>query len=640
MAGYLLYQPGLNVLLVHDDLATLPILLSMAQHPFGDWVPLLHSTTGPSGRTVSILSFLLDAWLRGPEAGVAGWKQTNLLLHLGNGVLLFWFLVRLGTPALGERGQWLPPWIAALVAVVWLLHPGQVDTVLYTVQRMTELAATFTLVGLIAYTAGRAREVHGHPGGSHPGGSHPGGGWLVISVPLLWLPLAALAKESGVLLLAYTGVIECLFFRFAGCGAARARLAGLYLLPLLVALALLPLRGEEALQWLDGQFAARLFTCTERLWTELRVVALYAYATVLPLPFQFGFYHDDLPLSHGPLDPPTTLAAGLFLASLLLLALGFRQGRPLVAFGILWFLCGHSLEAGPLPLEIMYEHRNYLPGAGLLLALAALLPPLPLPLPLPLREGVRGACLLAAAIGCGALLPGEVARWRDEVSFHLGAQRVHPRSESNTAQLADILTRGQRYPQAMALLAVLPTPGARLQALLIRCLQRGALTAAELDAWDAQGGRIADQYVLTAGQEIGRAGLDSRCRVDPAGYLRLLARILAKPVRNPGARQGLHLLRARTLWAQGERRPAVRALVEEAAPLGPDNPIPLFYATEWLVTMGEREEARRVLGQARGAAARSGADFAQALTELAALVAGQQGSAQGTDYQKIGDQIR
>jgi hypothetical protein len=45
-----------------------------------------------------------------------------------------------------------------------------------------------------------------------------------------------------------------------------------------------------------------------------------------------------------------------------------RKRAPLVAFGLAWFLIGHSLESTLLPLEIAHEHRNYLPLFGLVLA--------------------------------------------------------------------------------------------------------------------------------------------------------------------------------------------------------------------------------------------------------------------------------
>ena len=48
------------------------------------------------------------------------------------------------------------------------------------------------------------------------------------------------------------------------------------------------------------------------------------------------------------------------------LLLVWRWGRYL-AFGIAWFLVGHSIESTVFSLELYFEHRNYFPGVGLFL---------------------------------------------------------------------------------------------------------------------------------------------------------------------------------------------------------------------------------------------------------------------------------
>jgi hypothetical protein len=58
---------------------------------------------------------------------------------------------------------------------------------------------------------------------------------------------------------------------------------------------------------------------------------------------------------------------------LLILSILWRKRFPIVAFAVLWFLVGHSLESTVFPLEIIHEHRNYLPALGPLLALTYLL---------------------------------------------------------------------------------------------------------------------------------------------------------------------------------------------------------------------------------------------------------------------------
>jgi hypothetical protein len=58
-------------------------------------------------------------------------------------------------------------------------------------------------------------------------------------------------------------------------------------------------------------------------------------------------------------------------AALLALAFAVRRRAPLIALPILWFVAAHLLESTVLPLELAFEHRNYVASAGVWLALAA-----------------------------------------------------------------------------------------------------------------------------------------------------------------------------------------------------------------------------------------------------------------------------
>jgi hypothetical protein len=84
------------------------------------------------------------------------------------------------------------------------------------------------------------------------------------------------------------------------------------------------------------------------------------------------FNYDHLEASRGLLQPATTLAGGLLLAALAAAAWWLRHRLPLVALGVMWFFAGHFLTSNVVPLEHAFEHRNYLPLLGVLLALAGL----------------------------------------------------------------------------------------------------------------------------------------------------------------------------------------------------------------------------------------------------------------------------
>ena len=184
----------------------------------------------------------------------------------------------------------------------------------------------------------------------------------------------------------YALLIEWTLFRFqklqegpaaptdseAGKPGHDRRIIGLFLLvlalPMILGLAwLLPsvLKPET--------WATRDFTLGTRLLSETRIVIDYIAWTLLPTPNALSFYHDDFRISTGLLAPWTTLASIVLLATLIVLMLWLRPRQPLTALGIAFFLGCQLLTGTILPLELIYEHRNYFASFGLLLAIVPLL---------------------------------------------------------------------------------------------------------------------------------------------------------------------------------------------------------------------------------------------------------------------------
>src|SRR5262249_4167265 len=124
-------------------------------------------------------------------------------------------------------------------------------------------------------------------------------------------------------------------------------------------------------------FVIRDFTPAERVITQ--PIILWSYARELIAPdLRIGLYFDDLKAARSLLDPTAAIALIAWIA-LVALAIRWRKREPGMSVAILWFIVGHSLEAGPFSLELAFLHRNYLPAAGPLFAAAyyllALQPP-------------------------------------------------------------------------------------------------------------------------------------------------------------------------------------------------------------------------------------------------------------------------
>jgi hypothetical protein len=94
---------------------------------------------------------------------------------------------------------------------------------------------------------------------------------------------------------------------------------------------------------------------------------LWQYLNWLAVPniIDMGFFHDDIAISRSYWSPVTTWVSLLAWVLVLAASIFWHRRYPLVAFALLFYLVGHSMEASVWPLEMVFEHRNYLPAVGL-----------------------------------------------------------------------------------------------------------------------------------------------------------------------------------------------------------------------------------------------------------------------------------
>ncbi|MCB1923408.1 MAG: hypothetical protein KDJ27_06600 [Gammaproteobacteria bacterium] len=374
----------------------------------------------PANRPLAQLSFGINHAF----AGLNPWayKATNLALHLLNGVLVFLF-ARLVLRAVRRTDDTrVIETTAAVVAVVWLLHPLQVSTVLYVVQRMTLLSSLSLLIGLVCYLHGRLAIAN----------DRPGRWWMLAAAPVALLGF--LAKENAALMPLLLLVIEVTVLRGVSCSADRRfvmAICALYIaVPLLLAAAYLVTHPE--LLTYDG----RPFTMEQRLLTETRVLWSYLRWLVAPDLSAFGLFHDDLRVSTGWFAPWTTAAAVATWLVLVVTAVAARKRWPLFAFAVLFFLANHALESSIIPLELVFEHRNYVAATGPLLFLAylALMASRDMDWH---RVALALGVLLAVSYTVGTWV--RVGNWSSYRAFALNAVENHPDSRRSNFMAAQML---------------------------------------------------------------------------------------------------------------------------------------------------------------------------------------------------------
>lgn len=462
----IVYWPGLHGSFVFDDHPN--IVDNEAVQPKDASISslvraALSSPSSRLSRPLASLSFAINYLYSGLDPYAM--KLTNLVIHLMNGLLLFMLSRALLQCAKTESGATTSDaaatksthidTVAALITAGWLLLPINLTAVLYIVQRMESMANLFVLFGLIGYVTGRRlmltsnSAVNVLPLSTHQRDisrdARSGRGFTIcllsITVPTA---IGVLAKETAVELPLYALMVEWAMFHFQPSpiltaprienrtalseespkayalknGGTDRRIIIMFLFTLLVPLLI-------GLTWLlpkilaPQAWATRDFTLSTRLLSEARIIIDYISWTLLPTPHELSFYHDDFKVSSGLLTPWTTLACLILLVGLIIIAIWSRPRFPLVSLGIALFLGCHLLTGTILPLELIYEHRNYFASIGLLLAVAPLLlpdtanaaiarknplgehqePPLEIPATLPLLFRLRYA-LLACLLLC------------------------------------------------------------------------------------------------------------------------------------------------------------------------------------------------------------------------------------------------
>ncbi|MGC1549936.1 MAG: hypothetical protein WA777_15545, partial [Rhodanobacter sp.] len=316
-------------------------------------------------RPLAMLSYALNYAL---GSGTWGFKATNLAIHLLNTVLLLLLTRRLlsaGWSSCSDKDVDIQrrhtDYWALGIATAWAIHPLQISAVMYVVQRMELMGFTFTLLALLAYWHVRQQQLTGQRS------------WPYLLLCSALTVIGYYFKETAVLVPGYALLLELTVLRFAADRPLLGRTWKItYAIGCLMALTvfvfyLLPHYATTAAY--DG----RDYTAWQRELTQLRVLPMYLGWCVLPLPDQLHFYYDNYVASSGLLHPITTLLGGLLLLCLLGLAIAMRHRRPLLALGIGWFFMAHALTSSPLPLELVFEHRNYPALFGVLLAVTDLL---------------------------------------------------------------------------------------------------------------------------------------------------------------------------------------------------------------------------------------------------------------------------
>jgi hypothetical protein len=395
------YYPGMSAGFYFDDKP------NFSQHPALQWTEI---------STDALQQTLAEAWAKTrPVANIslsithvyagldpAPYHWTNLLIHLAVGLALFWVIRSLQFYHAENRGH---AWLATLAVFLFLVHPLNIQAVTFVIQRMTSMATLFFLLAFGSYLAARYNDARARKYM-----------WFALATAFFLLSIGS--KEIGYLLLPVLLLYEFCFNRTEW----RTRLwethsslqrvvlfVGGGVLVIIVAWAAWQL-GSGSIYWHETM-PKRDYSGFERVLTQGRVQFFYLSLLLWPAPSRLNLDHDFV-VSRALLDPASTLLAIFGWLAIILFAIRNLSTRPRLAFPILAYLLLHSMESAPINLELVFEHRMYLPTTMLAVLLAMN--------PIPWMQSDRQASYIMI-MGIGLLLSYATYQrntvWGDPIAF-------------------------------------------------------------------------------------------------------------------------------------------------------------------------------------------------------------------------------
>ncbi len=355
--AFVLYGPAINGPFVFDDK---PNILESTAVRLTDF-----SFTGLqkaalegrlSTRPVANITFALNYLVH--EYNVYGYHIFNIFIHAINGFLLF-FLFRLTLKLIKPTEQNFAsnavPFIAALI---WFVHPLQSQSVAYVVQRMNSMTAMFYILAILCYARARLAGTNKSK-------------YLLFAGCIVSGLLAIGTKENSATLPVFIFLYEWYFFQDLDYKWIKQKMGyifGVLVISMVVAFLYL---GDNPIDRIFAGYQIRDFTAEQRVLTQFRVIFLYVSKLLFPHPSRLSLEH-DFPLSYSFFTPPTTIIAMGALLFILVMAIFWARKHRLASFAILWFLGNLFIESSFIPLEMIFEHRTYLPSMFLILTATVL----------------------------------------------------------------------------------------------------------------------------------------------------------------------------------------------------------------------------------------------------------------------------
>ncbi len=307
-----------------------------------------------SNRFIIYFTFAINYFIH--QTGLEGYHITNVAIHIFNGFILYLIMYNILSLKYfnGKKIATFKRFVCILAAVMFIVHPMQVNAVTYIVQRTASLAATFYLLAIFFFIKFRVYDKVRY-----------------FVLVMLFTILAMFTKENTITIPFMLLFIEILFFLKDGKTSWKKRL--LFLFVLFLTVPIIPgtnlfLHGYSQS---DPGVSFKASTSMDRMWyfyTSLNVIILYIKLLFIPN-YQNFDYSNDYPISHNIWEHGSYISLIILVLIFLVAVKNFKRNK-LITLGIVWFFMGLAVESSFISIkDVYFEHRVYYPLAGFVIAL-------------------------------------------------------------------------------------------------------------------------------------------------------------------------------------------------------------------------------------------------------------------------------
>jgi hypothetical protein len=314
-------------------------------------------------RPVVYLSIMLNYQLSG--LNVIGWHVFNIGIHIANSFLVYLFILQTLTMAsLKARYAGQAKWMALFGALLFGVHPIQTESVTYIITRSELLTTFFYLGAILLFSSGaQTGKVRYY--------------WAAFFSAVL----AMGSKEWAVTLPAVVLLYDYLILSEGNVRTVFSRWWVYILLmlswwPVLRTLNLFAAGSSVGFNMSAPSSAAsgaaprKALTAGTYLLTSLNVIWTYIRLLFLPINQNIDY---DYPVAQTLFEFPTLLS---LIGHIIVVGAAFwlykKKGWIVIPFGVAWFYITLSPVQSFVPvMDVIFEHRLYLPSIGLFIAFVA-----------------------------------------------------------------------------------------------------------------------------------------------------------------------------------------------------------------------------------------------------------------------------